>query len=157
MPCCKDETNVPGVFQVFGFVLGPFRSKDPSDHWGVEENIRNAEKLLLKLWRHGIPSICPHTNTRFFQGAAPDYFWLQGYKFILSKASFVLCVDGWRRSVGSVDEVALADKLRIPIYEEKDFDKLIHDVTNGDLQVRCSCSTADLDMRDRHGEKPDKG
>lgn len=142
------------VFPVMGVVLGPFRAKDPNNHWEVEKNIRNAEGLLLRLWQHGIPVVCPHTNTRFFQGAADDRVWLQGYQQILKKADFVICVCSWRGSAGTRDEVLLAKRLGIPVYEEAAFSALLSDLRSRTKKYSAEVSTADLDMRDKHGQKP---
>lgn len=149
-----DESKFPmNTFPIMGMVVGPFRAKDPNNHWEVEENIRKAEELLLKLWQNGVPAICPHTNTRFFQGAAPDHLWLQGYQYILSKMGFVICVEGWEASSGSIGEVNLAEELGITVYYSINI--LLDDLNKGKLKKKCCCSTADLDMRDKHGQAPD--
>ena len=51
------------------FICGALRANSA---WDMEQNIRKAEELALALWRSGYAVICPHTNTRFFQGAADD-------------------------------------------------------------------------------------
>ena len=51
------------------YVAGPFRGRDS---WEIESNIRRAEALALEVWRAGAAALCPHANTRFFQGAADD-------------------------------------------------------------------------------------
>ena len=56
------------------YVAGPFRGPNA---WEIEENIRRAERLALEVWRLGCACLCPHTNTRFFQGAAPDAVWVR--------------------------------------------------------------------------------
>ena len=57
------------------YVAGPFRAPNS---WEMEQNIRRAEALALEVWKLGLPAICPHANTRFYQGAAPDEVWLEG-------------------------------------------------------------------------------
>lgn len=57
------------------YIAGPFRAENA---WEIEQNIRRAEEAALELWRAGAAVLCPHTNTRYFQGAAPDHVWLEG-------------------------------------------------------------------------------
>ena len=47
------------------YIAGPFRG---SSAWDIEENIRVAERAALEVWKMGAAALCPHTNTRFFQG-----------------------------------------------------------------------------------------
>lgn len=96
------------------FVGGPFRGDSA---WDIEQNIRSAEELSLELWRRGVAVICPHTNTRFFQGAAPDKIWLQGYLEMLKRCDALMLVAGWEQSSGTRAEVKLAKELNIPVFE----------------------------------------
>lgn len=69
------------------------------------------------MWKMGASCICPHTNTRFFQGALPDDVWLDGDLEILKRVDAMLLVGDWRKSVGAKIEVEVASRLGIPIYE----------------------------------------
>lgn len=51
------------------YVAGPYRG--PSE-WAVKCNIEAAERVAIALWQQGYAVICPHKNTAFFGGAAPD-------------------------------------------------------------------------------------
>jgi hypothetical protein len=93
------------------FIAGPFRAKEP---WDIEKNVRRAEELELAVWRTGNAAICPHTNSRFFQGAANDSVWLEGYKEILSRCDAILLTPDWQESSGAVDEFQRALELDIP-------------------------------------------
>lgn len=95
------------------FLCGPYRGKNA---WEIEQNIRRAEEVSLEVWRSGAACICPHTNTRFFQGAAPDDVWLEGYLKILGMCDAVLTVPGWGESNGSRAEVRLAEELDLPVF-----------------------------------------
>lgn len=95
------------------YVAGPFRGPDS---WAIEGNIRRAEALSLEVWRLGAAAICPHTNTRFFQGAAPDNVWLQGDLAILAKCDAILMTDDWERSTGARAEEAFARERQIPVF-----------------------------------------
>jgi hypothetical protein len=98
------------------YIAGPFRGKDS---WEMENNIRRAEELALKVWQTGFAAaLCPHSNTRFFQGAAPDGVWLAGDLLMLSKCDAMVLTTDWRRSAGSVKEVKFALQNDIPIFED---------------------------------------
>ncbi len=96
------------------FVAGPFRGPNA---WEIECNIRRAETVALELWRLGFAVICPHTNSRFFQGAAPDEVWLKGDLEFLRRCDLVVLAPGWRKSSGTAGEVAEAGRLGIPVLE----------------------------------------
>lgn len=94
------------------YVAGPFRGKDS---WEMENNIRRAEALALEAWKLGAAVICPHSNTRFFQGAAPDHIWLDGDLAILGKCDAILMTPDWERSSGARAECAHAKAHGIPV------------------------------------------
>lgn len=95
------------------YVAGPFRGPNA---WEIECNIRRAEELALQIWRMGIPVVCPHTNTRFFQGAADDKIWLDGDIEILRRCDMVFLTADWMRSSGARAEVKVALDLGLPLY-----------------------------------------
>lgn len=94
------------------YVAGPFRA---SCAWEIEENIRRAERLALEVWRRGAACICPHTNTRFFHGAADDAIWLNGDLEILSRCDGLIVAPGWANSVGALAEVKYAQELDLVV------------------------------------------
>lgn len=102
------------------YVAGPFRPQTPGDCWEMEQNIRRAEELSLQVWRMGCAAICPHSNTRFFQGAADDSVWLDGDLELLSRCDAILMTDDWERSVGARAERNLALELGIRIFYSVD-------------------------------------
>lgn len=95
------------------YVAGPYRGRD---NWAIENNIRRAEELALEVWRLGAAAVCPHTNTRFYQGAAPDELWLQGDLAILAKCDAVIVTPDWQRSSGARAEVLFAEQRHIPVF-----------------------------------------
>lgn len=96
------------------YIAGPFRG---ANSWEIERNIRRAEALALQVWRAGAACICPHTNTRFFQGAADDHVWLDGDLEIIKRCDAVVATSNWRNSQGARKEVALAcNELHIPVF-----------------------------------------
>ena len=94
------------------YVAGPFRGRDS---WEMEQNIRRAEALSLEVWRLGCAAICPHANTRYFQGALPDETWLLGDLELMRRCDGVLVTEDWERSLGAVAEVdeALRNGIRV--------------------------------------------
>src|ERR1035437_8896908 len=112
------------------YVAGPFRAKNS---WDMEQNIRRAEEIALEVWRAGFACICPHVNTRFFQGAAPDSVWLEGDLAILKKCDAILMTPDWTKSTGAKAEHDFALVPRIPVFytlesllhlEDEDFPRL---------------------------------
>lgn len=99
------------------YVAGPFRG---ADSWIMENNIRRAEALALEVWRLGAACICPHTNTRFYQGAAPDDVWLDGDLEILKRCDAVLLTPDWALSSGARAERDFASRKSIPIFHRLD-------------------------------------
>ena len=96
------------------YVAGPYRAES---EWAVLNNIRNAERVALKVWKSGCACICPHKNTSFFGGAAEDEVWLRGDLEIVGRCDAVVCADGWECSVGSLGEIEFAKKNEIPVFE----------------------------------------
>ena len=110
------------------YVAGPFRA---ANAWEVEQNIRRAEGAALEVWRLGAACICPHTNTRFFDGAADDRVWLDGDMEILTRCDAVLPIQGWETSTGARTEHDLAVSMHIPVFTA--LDDLHRWLTNGVL------------------------
>lgn len=100
------------------YIAGPFRAKDPKDHWEQEQNIRRAENLALKVWKLGYPCLCPHLNTRFFQGAhgIEDEVWLSGDLEMMLRCDIILALPNYYKSRGAVAEVLIAVKNGIRIF-----------------------------------------
>lgn len=94
------------------YVAGPFRGPNS---WEIEENIRRAEQLALEVWRLGAACVCPHTNTRFYQGAAPDDVWLDGDLAILGRCDAILMTPDWLRSSGARAEKDYAEARGLPV------------------------------------------
>ena len=95
------------------YVAGPFRGPNS---WEIENNIRRAETLALEVWRLGAACICPHTNTRFYQGAAPDQVWLEGDLELVTRCDALLMTPDWERSSGARAEEKLAQVLGIHVF-----------------------------------------
>lgn len=96
-----------------GYLAGPFRGKS---HWEIHENIRNAERLALEVWRLGAACMCPHSNTAHYQDELPDDVWLEGDFAMLQRCDFVLMTPDWERSQGATMERKVALKHGIPVF-----------------------------------------
>lgn len=99
------------------YIAGKFRG---ANHWEQEQNIRAAESLALECWRRGYVAMCPHLNTRYFQGALPDDVWMEGDIYLLRKCDALLTVDNWENSIGACREVAEARLIAMPVCHSLD-------------------------------------
>jgi len=91
------------------YVAGAFRAKpDPNDQWQQTFNIRKAENAAWNVWAIGGVALCPHLNTRNFQGSLPDDIWLKGDMELLARCDAIFMVPGWEASTGATAERAFA-------------------------------------------------
>jgi hypothetical protein len=95
------------------YIAGPFRAPAA---WGIEQNIREAERVGLEVARVGAVPLIPHTMYRHFQGACSDDFWLQATSDLLRKSDAVLLLPRWRLSAGARGEERLARTLGLPVF-----------------------------------------
>jgi hypothetical protein len=132
------------------YVAGPFRAKpipgqDQPNQWEQEQNIRRAEAISLEIWKKGHAAVCPHTNTRYYQGACPDHIWLEGDLAIIERCDGVLLTPDWERSEGARNEKIHAEAHDIPI--STDPDELIDMILmkrSGDEVKRLEAKCADM-------------
>lgn len=101
------------MYKTLAYVAGPYRDKT---EWGIETNIRNAERVALDLWQEGIPAICPHKNTSRWGGAASDECWLEGDIIMMLRCDLVVVCPGWEHSEGTMAEIAAAKNAGIPVF-----------------------------------------
>lgn len=95
------------------YIAGPFRG---ANAWEVEQNIRRAEVLAFEVAKLGAMPLCPHTNTRCFDGTLTPEFWIDGTMELMRRCDAVLFTDEWERSVGARGEYLEAQRLGIPCY-----------------------------------------
>jgi Domain of unknown function (DUF4406) len=96
------------------YVAGKFRGPD---HWAIQKNIQEAERVAWHLWAKGYSVICPHLNTAHFQGSLPDDIWLYGDLEQVRRSDAVVLVPGWAASTGTKGEVEFAKERGIPVFE----------------------------------------
>lgn len=97
------------------YIAGPFRGATP---WEVEENIREAERLALRVAREGDCPVCPHTMWRHFDKALPDEFWLQAALLLMNTCEGLRVVGGYERSSGTKREIELAREAGMDVLDE---------------------------------------
>lgn len=107
------------------YVAGPYRGKDEFAVW---QNILNAKRVAIKLWKKGYAVICPHANTAHFEHFSAtmkdcqvvdniaDTTWLKGDLEILSRCDLVVMAPGWAKSEGARMEAARAKELGIIVF-----------------------------------------
>lgn len=97
------------------YVAGPYRADSA---WQIEQNIHEAEKYALMLWRAGFTAICPHKNTAHFGGAhgMSDDVWLDGCLVLCLNSHAVLLLPRWLDSEGTKEEKAAAEAAGIPVF-----------------------------------------
>jgi hypothetical protein len=95
------------------YIAGPYRGRDA---WAIEYNIRRAEAVALEVWAMGIVALCPHTMTRFYQGALPEATWLAGDLELLKRCDGVLAIARWQESTGASIEVRYALERGLPVF-----------------------------------------
>lgn len=111
------------------YIAGPFRGRSA---WEIEVNIRNAERLALEVWKLGMVALCPHCNTRYFQGELEDDAWLVGDLELLRRCDALLVGPGWQQSAGTRGEIDAAVTHGIPVF----YTLMALDLAKDKLKVR---------------------
>ncbi len=92
--------------QLLVYVSGPIRDERGAHY--VEENIRKAEAVAKRLWQLGHSVICPHINTRGFDGLIPCDDFIKGDLRQIDACDVIVMLPGWIRSEGAKVELAHA-------------------------------------------------
>jgi len=95
------------------YVAGAYRADTES---GVYHNIQKARRVAEQLWAKGWPTICPHLNSAYMGGVAPDEVFLQGGLLMLERCDRVVLVPGWIDSAGTRAEIAHARARGLPVF-----------------------------------------
>jgi len=96
------------------YIAGPFRAPTA---WQIEKNVRAAEEVAHWVWMQGHVALCPHTNTRFFNGEGTDQLWIDGTLELMWRCDGMLLVPDWQHSVGTNGEVRQATQRKMPYFE----------------------------------------
>lgn len=97
------------------YIAGPFRAKNA---WLREKNIREAEELALRVAECGVAPLCPHTNTRFFDGTLSDEFWLAATMELLRRSDVIVLTNRWVESSGARAEYEWARDNGLVVFGE---------------------------------------
>lgn len=100
------------------YIAGPFRAPTA---WGIETNIREAERWGLVVAGLGAVPVIPHSMYRFFHGSLPDEFWVQATLALLRPCDSLFVIDyfnsaRWRTSMGTCGEVTEMQQLARPVF-----------------------------------------
>lgn len=95
------------------FISGPFRA---TTTWDVEQNVRAAEAFAAEILRLGALPVCPHTNTRFFNGLGDDGAILDGYLKLMDRCDAVFALPTWNESFGARAEITRAGGSGMPLF-----------------------------------------
>lgn len=98
------------------YVAGPYRAETGQER---QRNVLRAALRGATVAKHGGMPVVPHLLTRGLEGAAAEEFWIRGTMAVLGRCDAVFLVEGWKGSVGSVDEVAEAVRIGIPVFEDE--------------------------------------
>ena len=95
------------------YVAGPFTAPNA---WERELNVRAAENYAMEVAKMGAMPLCPHTNTRFFEGTCTPEFWYEGTLELLRRCDTMIVLPTWLKSVGTRREFDEAGKLALPVH-----------------------------------------
>lgn len=103
------------------YVAGPFSADNVLD---VLKNIGRGEKACASLFMKGFAPYCPwHDKTfameNYDQVLTPAQFYEHGLAW-LEVSDAVLVIGDWRKSKGTLAEIARAEELNIPIFGSED-------------------------------------
>lgn len=96
------------------YVSGPYRH--PKGTAYVEENIRKAEEVAKELWQMGFAVICPHANTRHFDGIVTADDFIAGDLVMVERCDLVVMLPGFQHSEGARKEMAHAIRNEVPVF-----------------------------------------
>ena len=95
------------------YIAGPFRG---ANAWEVHQNCNRAEAMAFEVFELGAVALCPHNNTRNFDGTFDEPFWLEATLELMRRCDAVLVLPDSENSKGTKGEIAEATKLGIPVF-----------------------------------------
>ncbi len=107
---------------MFVYIAGPYTATTYAE---VDTNIVTARKWAAALATHNIPFVCPHLNSAHFEVITPKVTqeqWLRMYLEILKCAAAILLLPGWRKSSGTMAEIA---STKLPKFTTTEVNKLV--------------------------------
>lgn len=95
------------------YIAGPFRG---NNDWERHCHVHEAEQVALQVWRMGGVALCPHNNTKHFDGVLPHTVWLEGDLELLRASHAILMLLTWQQSSGAKAEHGYAEAWGIPVF-----------------------------------------
>ena len=107
------------------YIAGAYRSR--FGILGRAWNISRARKVAKLLWRMGFAVLCPHSNSAFMDGCAPDGVFLRGDIEMLKRCDAIVLMPGFAKSQGAQAEYFTAQSYGITKFyvEYPTFEKVI--------------------------------
>lgn len=105
------------------YIAGPYRSK--YGRIGVIINIWKARQLAKKLWAKGIYTITPHLNSALMDRVCDSQIFLDGDIEIMKRCNYVLLLDSWNDSKGTINEIEVALSNGIRVFDTHETNDLI--------------------------------
>ncbi len=100
------------------YVAGPYRGRTHND---IAQNIAVARTVATHLWSLGYAVICPHLNSAFMSGAAPEETFLSGGLEMVRRSDLVVLTPEWAASQGTAAEIEEARTRGIPVFSDIEF------------------------------------
>ena len=92
------------------YICGPLRSDSAYER---QRNTALARTAAIWAWNKGYAVICPHLNSGGIHMVREETL-MVGSKELVARCDRIVLIPGWERSVGSKDELAVANSLLIP-------------------------------------------
>ena len=109
--------NAPTPMKL-AYVAGAYRGRTHND---IAQNIAAARTVATHLWGLGYAVICPHLNSAFMSGVAPEEVFLNGGLEMVRRSDLVVLTEGWQASQGTAREIEEARARGIPIFSDIEF------------------------------------
>jgi nucleoside 2-deoxyribosyltransferase len=95
------------------YVAGPYTADTPE---GVQENIKAANEVAVKLWEAGHTVICPHLNTLGIETVMDTPEIIRQCCKLIQRCDAIVVIKGWERSEGTKQEMGYAQSNGLSIY-----------------------------------------
>lgn len=83
------------------YIAGPFSAPTA---WAIEQNVRRAEEVGLRVAGYGAMPVIPHANTRYFHDQFTPEFWYEGTLELLRRCDGIVLFGDWASSKGAAAE-----------------------------------------------------
>ena len=112
------------------YIAGPYIAETA---WGVEMNIRRAEKAWFEVNSWGYAGICIHSMGRFFQNTLTIDHWQMADLEMLARCDAMFVCEGWEQSAGTLKEITYCGDNEIPVFYDLNYLKTFLD--EGDIDA----------------------